>query len=239
VIRLLQKKIGGDIFAAMAMNIPKGQLVALGKILQYNQEKLDLLFEVFRDAKPALFIDDTIKGISGKLQISDKEAAEITRTLFSVYASRAALAHKINIEAFLRNICDALQASHSAPADGDWNKFKKFVVDFLGLKGAIELTSKALNVLMENERNCSAPRIITDLRPVFKENPADEPAGAVIVHTLKFDNREGRQEKEFFIALDSRDIHILKHAVERALIKEATLLALTAKMNLPVVRPDI
>ncbi len=221
------------------MNIPKGQLAALGKILQYDQEKLNLLFGVFRDAKPALFIDDIIRGISEKLQISHKESAEIARTLFSVYASRVALAHEINNEAFLKNICDALQASHHSPPEGDWSKFNKFIADFLSSKGAIELTSKALNVLMENQRNCVATRIVTDLRPVFKENPADEPAGAVIVHLLKFDYREGRQEKEFFIALDSRDIHILKHAVERALIKESTLLTLTAKMNLPVVRPAI
>jgi hypothetical protein len=223
----------------MAMNIPKGQLTWLGKILQFDQERLNLLLRIFREAKPALFIDDVVDRISKELHLPEKEAKEIARTLHSVYASRVALAHKISIEAFLKNICDALQGNQDSPPDGDWEKFKAFIIGLFSLKGAIEFSSKALDVLMANERNCYGARIITDLRPVFTENPADEPAGAVILHMLKFQYRDGERDKEFSIALDSHDIQLLKHLVERALIKEATLLKLTAKINLPIVRPEI
>lgn len=219
------------------MNIPEGQLATLGKIFLYDQDRLDLLLVVFRDAKPSLFINDFVSTITESLKTTSNEAEEIARTLVSVYASRVALAQKISIEEFLNNICDALSVNH--PPDENWNRFRKFITDFLNLKGSMELTSKSLSVLMANERNCIGSRIVTDFRPVFKENPADEPAGAVIVHSLKLDYREGDQPKEFFIALDSRDVHLLKQAVERALIKEATLIALAGKMNLSVVRPEV
>jgi len=220
------------------MNIPKGQLVVLGKILQYDQARLALLFGIFRDSKPSLFLTDTIKQLSEKLQVPEKETREIARTLYSVYASRVSFAHKIDVQTFVEKICEALQLSNILPADGDWNKFRKFIADLLNLKGAIELTSKAYDVLTANERNFIGARIVTDLRPVFKENPADEPAGAVIVHMLKFDYREDGSNKEFVLALDSLDVQLLKHLVERASIKEASLLAMAAKMSFAVVKPE-
>lgn len=134
----------------MALNIPKGQLAALGKIVQFDQERLTLLLRIFHDAKPSLFIDDAVKGITEKLKTSEKEAKEIARTLYSVYATRVAQAHKMSAEAFLKNICDALEASHVSPTDGDWKRFKAFILDLFGLKGTIEITSKALNVLTAN-----------------------------------------------------------------------------------------
>lgn len=220
------------------MNIPKEQLSVLGKIIQFDQKNLDLLLEVFRESKPALFIDGLAEAASEKLKIGENEAQEIVRVLGSIYAARISLSHRVNFESFLKNICDALKAEKNVPPDADWQKFIKFVTDLLNQKGAIEYSSKALDVLLQNERNFITARIVTDFRPVFKENPADEPAGAVVVHQLKITYREDGEQKNIFFALDSSDIQTLKRVAERAVNKEASTLALASKLNLAVVRPE-
>ena len=63
----------------MSMNIPKEQLSVLGKIIQFDQKNLDLLLEVFRESKPALFIDGLAEAASEKLKIGENEAQEIVQ----------------------------------------------------------------------------------------------------------------------------------------------------------------
>jgi len=220
----------------MALVIPKSQTTILGKLLQYEPEKLNALLEVFRSAHAALFAVGLAKAVSKAVAIREKESAQVVQTLLSVYATRAS--HKTPVDLFLQEVCDAMQETNLKPSHGNWEPFKKFISELLNLKGAIEVTSKALSILMGNERNFAGAHIFTDIRPVFKENPADVPAGAVIVHTLGLHYMEGHARKDFFLALDSRDLKIMKDVIERAFLKETSLVQFLSKSEMSVVTPS-
>ena len=200
-----------DSFVPMALIIPKSQATILGKLLQYDVAKLETLLEIFRSAHADLFPVGLAKEVTKLAGIREKEAMPVVQALLSVYATRAS--HKTPVESFLQEVCDAMMELGLKPSHGNWEPFKKFISELLNLKGTIEVTSKAMSILIGNERNFSGARIFTDIRPVFKENPSDPPAGAVIVHTIGLNYLEGHVRKDFFLALDSRDLKILKEVI--------------------------
>jgi hypothetical protein len=219
----------------MALIIPKGQVTVLGKLLQYDLPKLNALLEVFRSAHADLFPVGLIKEVTKGTSIREKEASQVVHALLSVYATRAS--HKAPVEQFSQDVCDAMQELNLKPSHGNWGPFKSFITDLLNLKGAIEVTSKAVSILIGNQRNFAGARIFTDIRPVFKENPSDPPAGAVIVHTIALDYVEGHARKDFYLALDSADLKAMKEVIDRAFLKEACLLQILSKAEISVVMP--
>jgi len=223
-------------FLMMALIIPKGQAAALGKLLQYDSAKLDSLLAVFRSAQADLVPVALIKEVVRAAQIREKDAAVVVQALLSVYATRAS--HKTPVEQFLQDVCDAMQEMNLKPSHGNWDQFKKFITEVLNMKGAIEVTSKAFSILLGNERNFVGARIFTDIRPVFKENPSDPPAGAVIVHNIELSYMEGNAKRNFFLALDSRDLKRMKEVIERAFLKEASLVQFLSNVELAIVRPE-
>jgi hypothetical protein len=91
---------------------------------------------------------------------------------------------------------------------------------------------KAIDIARESDRLLHVSRVITDLRPVFSEEVANEPLGAVIVHTLRLDYFEENDVKTISFALNSRDLAQLKRTVERAQAKENTLSGLLKRVEL-------
>ena len=88
------------------------------------------------------------------------------------------------------------------------------------------------DIARESDRLLHVSRVITDLRPVFSEEAANEPFGAVIVHTLRLDYFEENDVKTISFALNSRDLAQLKRTVERAQAKENTLSGLLKRVEL-------
>ncbi|MCW3000539.1 MAG: hypothetical protein JWN65_4088 [Solirubrobacterales bacterium] len=89
---------------------------------------------------------------------------------------------------------------------------------------AIVTTADAADILVQHERPYRSARIFTDIRPVFDEDAANPPAGAVIVQTLSIDfwTRTGGRDTVTF-GLDEADLEDLKRAVDRAITKTQTV----------------
>ncbi len=220
----------------MALVIPKRQIEAIGKLLKYNNANLNLLVEIVRDSPPALTAKNLADKFADTTRVPKREAVDVVQTIVATYATR--IGRQFSIEKFLEEFCESIQASELKPTKEEMVNFRKFLTEILNLKGNIEITSKAWDILLGNERNFIEAKIFTDLRPVFRENPAEPPAGAVIVHTLKIEYSKDNDRKEVFISLDSSDLQKLKKVVERAGIKEASLLSLVSQTKLPVVCPE-
>jgi hypothetical protein len=83
-------------------------------------------------------------------------------------------------------------------------------------------TYKAFDLLTEYDEVFLDGRIVTDIRPVFKESSIS-PAGAVIVHTLKVTYGKGHDHFDHYVALDDADLAKLQKIVTRAIEKAAAL----------------
>lgn len=90
---------------------------------------------------------------------------------------------------------------------------------------------KALNLAYDYADILQNVKILTDIRPVFKEDASDI-LGAIVSFTLRLylDGREG--SKSLSIALDKEDVEKLKQICERALEKAKTAKSFMHKNNI-------
>lgn len=97
----------------------------------------------------------------------------------------------------------------------------------------IGTTGTATDLQTLNIRNYQGARIVTDLRPVFRDDVAETPDGAVIVETLHLQTwtRDGDTEL-LSVSMDEADLRQLRSAVERALEKTDTLKRFLAEKEL-------
>jgi hypothetical protein len=100
---------------------------------------------------------------------------------------------------------------------------------------ALRLASKATDVLYANERNIDSFRIVTELRPLFLDDPSVKPTTAVLAHRLEveFFGQGGRTETLDF-GLDAEDLQHLYEAVTRAQAKAQTMTELARAAGLRV-----
>lgn len=94
-------------------------------------------------------------------------------------------------------------------------------------------TGVATDLQTLNERNYQSARIVTDLRPVFQDDVAKAPDGAVIVETLQIQtwSRDGGTQL-MFVSMDEADLRQLQSIIARALEKTETLKAFVAEKGL-------
>lgn len=87
----------------------------------------------------------------------------------------------------------------------------------------IARAGRGINVLSEQQNMLTRARIMSDVRPLFEEDATELPRGAVILHTLVLDFKDGRSDETLVVALDRTDLESLRDGVARALDKDDTL----------------
>jgi hypothetical protein len=92
----------------------------------------------------------------------------------------------------------------------------------LDLSG-VALKAKALSVATDCPRVFSTTKILSDVRPIFGDDPSKRPVGAVVLHNLRITYAENGEEQNFFVQLDTRDLKSLQENVNRALAKDSAL----------------
>jgi hypothetical protein len=77
---------------------------------------------------------------------------------------------------------------------------------------------------------CDA-KILTDVRPIFGDDPRRPPPAAIITHTLKIEYHHSgnRKHGEFYVGLDGDDLETIARAIQRARDKSLSLRDLLEK----------
>jgi hypothetical protein len=144
---------------------------------------------------------------------------------------------------FVEDVSNILQAENQdrlKPDGGDWEPFKGRLSRLLRFEQLLGITAKAYAVMSEHShvyRNIGT-RVLTDIRPVFPNDLEEPLSAAVIVHTLKIAYLEGNTRKEFFVAMDNKDIHELRELLDRADKKAAKLRSILQATQLAYLDPE-
>lgn len=97
----------------------------------------------------------------------------------------------------------------------------------LGTSG-VDQRAKMIDIVSSHERLLRSARLVTDLRPIFQENPTEDPRSAIIAHTLRLSFLESGELRTIHLSL-SRDLVLqLRDAGDRALSKHETLVGMFA-----------
>jgi len=99
---------------------------------------------------------------------------------------------------------------------------------------SLSLIAKAATVVGSHERVFHTARVLTDIRPIFPDDPAQRPVAATIIHTLRLDYFKARSDTEIYISMDREDLLKLSEEVDRALKKGAALEDLLQSANIPL-----
>jgi len=99
------------------------------------------------------------------------------------------------------------------------------------------VAAKASSLLYENDNVYYKSRVLTDIRPVFGEDPSDAQV-MMLIHTLRIHYHKGEQHNDFFIALDSKDVQDLIRVLERAKAKAEALKALLDRAQISYIEAE-
>lgn len=98
----------------------------------------------------------------------------------------------------------------------------------------VRLSGKALDLASDWSHILQDAKILTDVRPIFREAPDEDPEALFICHVLKIDYSEAGDRHEFFATLDENDIAELRTWCDRAIDRSQTVRKLASKVSIQV-----
>lgn len=150
-------------------------------------------------------------------RITAREARSAVQAILSVESGR--VIHDDSLEKFAQGI--ATSRDLDLPPDTAGLLTERLEV--LARLPVIAITAKTKDIASEHDRIFHSARVLTDIRPVFGDDPHQPPLGAVVSHLLRIDVfRHGKLE-DYFVALDNSDLVALKAVVDRAIEKNQSL----------------
>jgi hypothetical protein len=214
------------------LRVPRADRAALAKLLSLSEEEMGKLKGALKKAPPALLLDDLANRIASETNLPKDDTHEMVNLLAKLYGIRTRQA--VPIPEFAADVCHAAQEANLKPQEGlDWNRFQSDLTELLSFEVSLGITSKALEVMRQHQKVFCNARILSDLRPVFKEQVDEGPAAAVIIHNLRIAYHAPDDIEEFFVAMSRENLLNLRAVIERALKKEESLRKFVDSISLP------
>lgn len=204
------------------IQIPKKYRYGIEKIITLNSAVFENLIDALKNSNPSFHLKklaDTVclkikqKGIE---DLTKDDLLNILEAIVSLYPLQAY--SSLTIEDLASSLGEAvaeLEDFHNVTEEQK-KIFEARITTLLSINGALDVASKVGELLLEYEHLFLGSRIITDIRPVFDSDLNKIPAGALLVHTLKLEYKQGNEEKDFYIALDTNDVKKLREQLDRA-----------------------
>ena len=188
-------------------------LLAVGRITDEQAEELHEEFST---------VTDRIETPDGLLAIANSIVSEFTvaSALVEQLLSIGHLSRRIgetSVDVIKSAVESFLQLIDSDEENEQIQQSARVLQRLSGLP-AFRTTSKAIELLYDCDNLLQRTRIMTDVRPIFAEDPS-QIDGAVVSHTLRIRYDSAGNDREMSLALDDRDLRKLIADCERALAK--------------------
>jgi hypothetical protein len=217
----------------MPLNIPRRESAGIASIIKISDTLVDHLIKALSAAPSIVDTDKMAQHISAYISsIPLEQLTSIIDTLYSIYHLREFSG--VSSSRFLDDLIEGISSSSYAELsakDIDSILLRQKFEKLLGID-TLRIISKASRLRSEGERIYCNSRILSDIRPVFGEDPSTKPVGAVITHTLKITHHVGKDLEDFHVVLDSYELEELRDIITRACTKDETLRGLMKEANL-------
>lgn len=201
----------------MPLNIPDKHKELLFKFSQLSKEKRESLLDYLdTDEILDISIDEVVNSLNQRFKDFDIEFSRLIEVFFSM--NRSIFQLKKEKITFIEEVITSISNSGT-------NLETDIRPDLLRLfNSSLAISSKAIDLLLENDKLLTNVRIISDLRPLFNEEKETRLKAGLILHTLKLVYKDSKSnENEFYIVLESNDLQNLKDQIIRAENKEEEL----------------
>lgn len=214
----------------MSVTIPDQAKGSLKRLLALSAEQRRQLIARVRATKPDLQVTKWASSIAEHFGPDKKDIEQVVWMLTTLYLSRSP---DQTVESLVDDVRRAAERSGDDElARASWDDVKPDLAALLSEDDTLGVTAKALDVMMQVERNFMVARIMTDLRPVFGGDVT--PAAGVVIHQLVVTYIQDGEDHDVVFALDGNDIQALRAVLDRAARKEASLKTMLGRVQLPI-----
>jgi hypothetical protein len=202
------------------IRIPPRYIDSLRALRDLPEEGAERLFSALELGTPVATQSKLLASLADKLPEFDPDkASSLLDALLSLNAFRTSHSYPMD------DVAKAVSVAEGLREDGvDSAQFAQRLAKVLGT-ATLTLTAKAIDVSAADERIYHSCRIVTDVRPIFGDDPNEPPVSAVVVHSLQATYYKDNRIESFHVALDDDDLTKLKEVVDRASSKAASLRA--------------
>lgn len=221
------------------VRIPESDYGRLGALVNLPEQKVQELRQAIGSAPLTMSMRELVPFVTARVSLDSSEVADILEIISTLYAVRSD--RGLPIDDFVDIICDAMEDAGNSellPIDNNWEPFKRNLTALLELDGAIGIASKRSYLTVQHERILHDVQVITDLRPVFKADPSEGVAAAIVFHTLMLTYHEGYHLYEFHVAIDDDDLLLIRQVLDRAEIKSGALRTMLKDTPVLVLQED-
>ena len=216
----------------MALQIPKEEVASIKEIKQLSKPTIEQIVAAMRGAPLASSPSEMAKYLAQQLpSLPGEQLSRMLGTIYTLYHIRELSG--VSKAKFLEDLMSGIENIPGVEiAEEDLPRIQSLFERIMDIE-VLNVVAKAYRLQRDGERLYCAAKILSDIRPVFREDPAAGPAGAVLAHTLKVGYHEGREHHEFHVVLDGKDLDALGEVVKRAQLKNKALRDFLKGTNLP------
>jgi hypothetical protein len=212
--------------------VPEQYLNGLEKLATLDDKVIKNLLQSIETVPPTFDLQKIVSFAENKYGIEADSAAEIVDFVVSIYFY--ARNEDIPCDTIVDSICENLKKDSSAKLSAKQiSKLKTRLVNFLGISSFLEVVYQASTLLPENENILTDARLLTDIRPIFKEEISSGISGSLISHVLRLQYENINGSQEIFLSLSSSNIEQLIEELQDSLTKELTLQKTFEEINVP------
>ena len=163
------------------LRIPDQYRPAVATLVKLDRDTRQAIAETLKDAPPFYSSSQLSALLEARVpSVAEQSPDELVDFLLSLYSVR------IHLNATLPELADDFISAMFESGDErlqisptEVESFKEDLIELVGIE-AMTINEEATNVLNESERLLHSARILTDIRPVFGEDPAERPKAALV-----------------------------------------------------------
>jgi hypothetical protein len=200
------------------------------------REGLASLRDIPDDVFNSLLIDFERSGEPSSVKnLSPEDAKQLIASITSLSAVRASAG--VSLEQFIADICESLHEQDELKADQE-PRFRERLTRVLSID-ILNIKAKAIALSNEHEHLFCSARIVTDMRPVYGDDPSAPPEAMTITHILKIHyHAAGNRIHEIYLGIGSSDIEEIREVLDRAKEKAKSLQASLESTKIPFIDPQ-
>lgn len=206
----------------MALDISERQAGYIAAIQKLRSASMEQLILALANAPPTSNPKKMADRIAEQVpSVPVERLGGMLDTLYTLYHIRELSG--VQHPQFLEDLIEGLRKDRNVQlTEGQLKRFRAVLERLMDIE-TLKPIAKAARLQRDGERLYCTSKTLSDIRPVFENDPTNRPLGAVLTHTLKISYHEGSNHREFHVVLDSNDLEQLAEVVQRAKDKDKTL----------------
>lgn len=213
--------------------IPNSVRPGLKVLLSLTPEQASSLVHSLKTLPLDLTMDDLVTTLSATLApIKQADHRKLITAVFSLYTLQSR--RETQSEQTASDVVDAATklAEFRPLVSGDVRQSAIDVMTKVLNIDEVQQRIKMLDVTNQYERRFHDIRILSDIRPVYGDNPAEPPSQLHVMHTIKLSFHDETSIKDIYVSVHPQDLPKLTEAIERAEAKQRSLQILISRFNL-------